>query len=78
MSRVESKGLSPKARMENAREAYKELAPFAKGLRHKKKVPDDIYRQMGLSEIFIKENKTGTSIALTQLDETLRKLKSYE
>ena len=78
MSRVEDKNLSPEARIENARKAYKELAPFAKGLRHKNKVPDDIFRQMGLSELFIEEKKTGTLTALAQLDETLRRLKNYE
>jgi len=78
MSKVESKNISTEVRTENARKAYNELAVFARGLRSKKAVPNNIYRRMGLSETFIEEEKTGTSNALDQLNKTLKKLKEYE
>ncbi|MFH1157725.1 MAG: hypothetical protein V1721_02400 [Pseudomonadota bacterium] len=78
LPQVEDERLSPEARAEMARKAYGELAPFADGLRAKKMVPDDIYRQMGLSETFIEEEKTGTTVALDELNEALQKLKEYE
>lgn len=78
MSQVENENISQEVRTKNAYKAYNELSFFAEGLMHKKTVPDNIYRQMGLSEIFIEEDKTGSSDALKQLNETLKKLRKYE
>lgn len=70
--------LSTAERTLKARQAYQELAELAEGYRHKKSVPDRIYRQMGLSDVYIEQEKADLDSNLARLDRTLASLKKYQ
>jgi len=75
---VKDKSLSPADRQEKARQSYHELSILAQGLRQKKSTPDRIYQKMGLSDDYIRDDKSGVSHALGQLDKALADYKQYQ
>jgi len=77
MPGVRDNKIPPEVRAENARKAHQSLETLADGLRFKKVVPDKIYRDMGLPDSFIKEEKEGNEKALARLNEALNELKNY-
>ncbi|MCE9507227.1 MAG: hypothetical protein K8R48_02780 [Alphaproteobacteria bacterium] len=77
MPGVRDNKIPPKVRAENARKAHQDLETLADGLRFKKLVPDKIYRDMGLPDSFIQEEKEGNEKALVRLNEALNELKKY-
>lgn len=77
MAGVRDNKVPPKARAENARKAHRSLETLADGLRFKKLVPDKTYRDMGLPDSFINEEKEGNEKALVRLNEALNELKEY-
>lgn len=77
MGRLRNKNVSAAARKENIEKAYTELSSFAESMRSKKKIPNKVYRAMGLPEENIQEKKAAAGGALRRLDEALDELDAY-
>ena len=77
MPGVRDKKLPAAVRAENIRQAHARLATLADGLRYRKMVPDKTYREMGLPDVFIKEEREGADKALLRLNRALTELKEY-
>lgn len=78
MAEIKDKKLHPDKIKEKARKAHESLERLADGVRFKKMVPDKTYRDMGLPDIFIREEKEGNEKALALLNQALAELKGYE
>jgi hypothetical protein len=65
-------------RTRRVKAAREELAELAAGFQQKKSVPDAVYREMGVGDTFIREEREGTNRALAMLGKALSKLKEYE
>jgi len=77
MPGITDEKIPPEERAENVRKAQKKLATLAQGLLAKTTVPDSLYRQMGLSDVFISEEKESTDKALSRLNLALQELEKY-
>jgi hypothetical protein len=77
MKTVTDGKLTESQRRQNADKAYKELASLSSGLQAKKKIPDRIYRDMGLNDVYIQEKKEGVDGALIRVKHALKELRDY-
>ena len=77
MQQVRDQKLDATTRAEKAHKAYDELAPLAQGILSKTTIPDSVYKKMGVSDVFIQEEKEGNDAALDALNAALRELKGY-
>ena len=51
---------------------------MADTLRQKQLIPDAPYKNIGLTDAYIKDERDGNDAALSQLDAALEELKSYQ
>lgn len=77
MAMVGNKSLSKEVRLEQAKNGYDNLSQLMTGLRSKRAIPDTIYKKMGLSDVYINEQKEGIDAALIRLDKATKDLEQY-
>jgi hypothetical protein len=77
MDSINDKKLSGKERDKNAQNAYKRFSDLANGLRNQN-IPDSVYKSMGLTDTYIREERQGNADALKQLDSALDVLKPLQ
>ncbi|MBI3440978.1 MAG: hypothetical protein HY052_04125 [Proteobacteria bacterium] len=77
MPKVRDKSISPEEQKKSVSLARQRLGALAEGFRYKNNVSDDVYKKMGLPDIFIKEEREGNSKALSLLNEALKELDQY-
>ena len=78
MASITNKNLSNSQREQNAKEAFTNLSVLANGLRNKEKIPDETYKNMNLTDAYIKDEHDGNAQALTQIDAALETLKQLQ
>ena len=78
MASINDKNISDEQRAINAKNGYKNLSMVADGLRSKQGTPDRIYKQMGLSDKYISDERAGDAAALAHVDAALASLKPYQ
>lgn len=77
MSAIRDKEISPEQRTENVKMAYQQLGSMASAMRAKRAIPDSIYKKMGLSDAYIKEEKASINSTLAHLDKSMADLGQY-
>jgi hypothetical protein len=77
LASVNDTELSDEERRANARRAYRDFSDMAEGLRSKMKIPDRIYKKMGLSDAYIKNERIGNAAALSRLSAVLDVLRPH-
>lgn len=77
MSKIHNNNSSPEDLAKNVSAARQRLSSMAEGLRYKLMMPDSLYQRMGVSDVFVSEEKEGAGKALALLNSALRELDKY-
>lgn len=77
MSKINDSSLSPEERVKTVSAARQKLSSMAEGLRYKLQIPDSLYQRMGVSDVFVSEEKEGAGKALALLNTALKELDKY-
>ena len=78
MSDLKDPSLTRDERNAKGRAAYQYLSSMADTLRQKQLRPDTVYKNIGLTDAYIKDERDSNDAALVHLDAALEDLKSYQ
>lgn len=67
--------LSAEARRDLAKKSYDALSMSIESLRYKKSIPEIFYKKMGVSDVFLQEEREGDQNALRRLEAALEEIK---
>jgi hypothetical protein len=78
MASVNHPQLTPDQRQTNARNGYSRLMMLADGIMTRSGVPDSLYTKMGMSEVFLEEEREANERALTRFEEAFKILRPLQ
>jgi hypothetical protein len=78
MAAINNPNLPSQDRKASARKAADNLRGYANTLQVRKEIPDTMFRQMGVPEIYLKEEQETVNNSLTRVEDAIKELRKYE
>lgn len=78
MASINHPGVTSEQRQENARNGYSQLLGYVDGIMTRRMVPDQLYKNAGLSDLFLAEEREANERAMVRFEEAFKILRPLQ